>query len=138
MHLLYPEGTGYQTWLPQTYLSLVLKIHLQIRQIHTTCVCFTYVYENESISNSHLSYAYSSNVINLILKLFQANSPCYKQDFCMKLQCWALRIRNNKTLNLFCHDIQTTKTLEITLIGPPNPFFNSTAAYTELCVWSVR
>ena len=54
MHLLYPEGTEYQTWLPQTYLSLVLKIHLQIRQIHTIHVYFTYVYENESISNNHV------------------------------------------------------------------------------------
>lgn len=46
MHLLYPEGTEYQTWIRQTYLSLVLQIHLQIRQINTMFVSCVYVEAN--------------------------------------------------------------------------------------------
>lgn len=46
-HLLCPGGTGYQTWSPQTYLHLVLKIHLEIRQRHKyhSCLLHTDVWK---------------------------------------------------------------------------------------------
>lgn len=45
--LLCPGGTGYQTWSPQTYLDLVLKIHLQIRQKHKyhSCLLHTHIWK---------------------------------------------------------------------------------------------